>query len=176
VEVVARALGGLRARDGAYVAMGNHDYYTDGEHLVRTLEREGLTVLRNRGLALERAGSRLYLAGVDDTWSHRDDLDRALAQRPAGVPTVLLAHDPDLFPQAQGRGVELTLSGHTHGGQLAFPGIRSLSLARLFTRWTSGIYRRGRSWLYVNHGAGTTGPPARLGAPPEIAVITLRRA
>jgi hypothetical protein len=176
VEAVARALGGLRARDGAFVCMGNHDYFTDGESMVRALERHGLQVLRNRGVVVEREGARLYVAGVDDTWTSRADLRRALAGRPPDVRTVLLAHDPDLFPEAQARGVELTLSGHTHGGQLAVPGIRRLSLARWMTRWTAGLYRQGRSWLYVNRGAGTTGPPARLGAPPELAVITLRRA
>jgi uncharacterized protein len=112
--------------------------------------------LRNRGVVVQRGAARLYVAGVDDTWTSRDDLDRALRDRPEGAPTVLLAHDPDLFPQAHARGVELTLSGHTH--------------------WTAGLYRQGRSWLYVNRGVGTTGPPARLGAPPELAVITLRRA
>jgi hypothetical protein len=176
VEAVARALGGLRAKDGAFACMGNHDYFTDGEHLARELERRGLHVLRNRGVVVERGAARLYVAGVDDTWTSRDDLGRALAKRPEGVPTVLLAHDPDVFPQAEARAVELTLSGHTHGGQLAVPGVRRLSLARFITRWTAGLYRRGRSWLYVNRGAGTTGPPVRLGAAPELAVITLRRA
>ncbi len=176
VEAVARALGGLRARDGVFACMGNHDYFTDGDAFAQTLEDKGLTVLRNRGVVVERDGARLYVAGVDDTWTSRDDLKGALAQRPPGVPTVLLAHDPDLFPQAHALSVELTLSGHTHGGQIAVPGVRRLSLARLMTRWTAGMYRDGRSWLYVNRGAGTTGPPVRLGAPAELAVITLRRA
>ncbi len=176
VEAVSRALGGLRAKDGVFACMGNHDYFTDGEYFVRELERRGLTVLRNRGVVVARGGARLYVAGVDDTWTSRDDLARALAKRPEGVPTVLLAHDPDLFPEAQAHAVELTLSGHTHGGQLAVPGVRRLSLARFVSRWTAGLYRQGRSWLYVNRGAGTTGPPARLGAPAELAVITLRRA
>ncbi|WNG19218.1 metallophosphoesterase [Cystobacter fuscus] len=176
VEAVSRALGGLRARDGVFACMGNHDYFTDGEHFVRALERQGLTVLRNRGVVVQRGTARLYVAGVDDTWTSRHDLRRALAARPEGVPTVLLAHDPNLFPQALAQSVELTLSGHTHGGQLAVPGVRDLSLARFISRWTAGLYRQGRSWLYVNRGAGTTGPPVRLGAPAELAVITLRRA
>jgi hypothetical protein len=176
VEAVARALGGLRAKDGAFACMGNHDYFTDGEHLIRELERRGLTVLRNRGVLVERGGARLYVAGVDDTWTSRDDISRALRGRPQGAPTVLLAHDPELFPEAQARDVDLTLSGHTHGGQLGVPGVRRLSLARFITRWTAGLYRQGRSWLYVNRGVGTTGPPARLGAPAELAVLTLRRA
>jgi len=176
VDAVARALGGLRAKDGVYACMGNHDYFTDGEHLVRQLERNGLTVLRNAGRVLSRGEARLYVAGVDDTWTSRHDVDQALAARPEGVPTVLLAHDPDLFPEAQAHEVELTLSGHTHGGQLGVPGVPRLSLGRFVTVWVAGMYRKGRSWLYVNRGAGTTGPPARLGAPPELAVITLRRA
>jgi len=176
VEAVARALGGLRAKDGAFACMGNHDYFTDGEHLVRQLRRNGLTVLRNEGTVIQRNGARLYVAGVDDTWTSRADLERALEARPEGAPTVLLAHDPNLFPEAHSRAVELTLSGHTHGGQLGVPGVPRFSLARFITVWTAGLYRRGRSWLYVNRGAGTTGPPVRLGAPPELAVITLRRA
>ena len=133
-------------------------------------------MLRNEGVVVERGGAQLYVAGVDDTWTARHDVARALASRPAGAPAVLLAHDPNLFPDAVARDVELTLSGHTHGGQLAVPGLSGLSLARFITRFTAGMYRRGRSWLYVNRGAGTTGPPIRLGAPAELAVLTLRTA
>ena len=174
VVAVAEALGGLRARDGVYACMGNHDYFTDGEELIDELTRAGLVVLRNRGVIVERRGAKLYVAGVDDTWTARHDVARALADRPAGTPAILLAHDPNLFPEASERDVELTLSGHTHGGQMAVPGVRHLSLARFITRFTAGFYRRGRSWLYVNRGAGTTGPPARLFAPAELAVLTLR--
>ncbi len=176
VAAVAAALGGLRARDGVFACMGNHDYFTDGEHVVRALTDNGLTVLRNRGVVVERAGAQLYVAGVDDTWTSRHDVALALAERPAGAPAILLAHDPNLFPEAIARDVELTLSGHTHGGQLAVPGVRRLSLARFITEFTAGLYRRQRSWLYVNRGAGTTGPPVRLGAPAELAVLTLRAA
>jgi predicted MPP superfamily phosphohydrolase len=177
VSGVTEALGGLRARDGVYACMGNHDYFTDGEAFASALGGAGLTVLRNRGLAIERNGSRIYVAGVDDTWSNRADVPAALDERPHDVPTVLLAHDPLLFLEAASRGVELTLSGHTHGGQIAVPGLaRRLNLARLLTPFTVGLYRLGRSTLYVSRGAGTTGPPIRLGAPSEIAVLTLRAA
>jgi predicted MPP superfamily phosphohydrolase len=154
--------------------MGNHDYFTDGEHFVQELSDAGLEVLRNRGVIIERDGAQLYVAGVDDTWTSRHDVGRALADRPANVPSVLLAHDPNLFAEASAHEVDLTLSGHTHGGQLAIPGFRGLSLARFITQFTAGLYRRGRSWLYVNRGAGTTGPPVRIGAPAELAVLTLR--
>jgi len=176
VATVSKVLGGLRARDGVFACMGNHDYFTDGEHFVRELSEAGLTVLRNQGVLVEREGARLYVAGVDDTWTERHDVAQALADRPASVPTVLLAHDPNLFVEAKTHNVELTLSGHTHGGQLAIPGFRRLSLARFITEFTGGLYRRGSSWLYVNRGAGTTGPPVRIGAPAELAVLTLRSA
>src|SRR4029079_13562102 len=95
----------------------------------------------------------------------------------AGMPAVLLAHDPVLFPEAAERGVDMVLSGHTHGGQVAVPLLaRKLNLARLITRFTSGVYRSGTTTLYVNRGLGTTGPPGRLAVAPEIAVLTLRRA
>jgi predicted MPP superfamily phosphohydrolase len=178
LEAAARALGGLRGRDGAFVSMGNHDYFgSDGERLVALLEREGLTVLRNRGQRVERDGATLFVAGVDDTWSGRADLPGALAGRPPGVTVLLLAHDPNLFPEAAAHAVELVLSGHTHGGQLAVPGMaRRLNLARIVTAFSSGLYQLGRSTLYVSNGAGTTGPPVRLGAAPEITLLTLRAA
>jgi predicted MPP superfamily phosphohydrolase len=204
VPAVAAVLGGLRAPDGVFGCMGNHDYFTDGERFARELTRHGMQLLRNRGLVIDRPGGRpvaedfgtevvslrpeptweerervpapsyLYLAGVDDTWTHRHDLDRALAGRPAGAPVILLAHDPLLFPAAAARGVALTLSGHTHGGQLAVPlAPRRWNLARLVTEFTAGLYKIGDAVLYVNRGLGTTGPPIRLGVRPEIALFTL---
>jgi predicted MPP superfamily phosphohydrolase len=177
VPVVASALGRLRAPHGVFACMGNHDYFADGEGVAQALMAEGLTVLRNRGVEVPHAGARLFVAGVDDTWTGRHDIDRALANRPPGVPAVLLAHDPALFPEAAARGVDLTLSGHTHGGQLGLPLFsRKVNLARIITRFTTGLYREGAASLYVNRGLGTTGPPIRLGVFPEIAVLTLRRA
>ena len=174
VETVCDALGHLRAPDGVFACMGNHDYFTDGERLAAGLESQGLTLLRNRGVPLEREGATLYLAGVDDTWTRRADLSAALRHRPPSAPVVLLAHDPALFGGAAARGVGLTLSGHTHGGQFAFPlAPRRWNLARLMTPFTTGHYCIGEANLYVNRGLGTTGPPVRLGARPEITLITL---
>jgi predicted MPP superfamily phosphohydrolase len=175
VDVVAEELGKLSGRDGVFAAMGNHDYFTEGELVPTALDRAGLTVLRNRGVTLEREGTALYVAGADDTWTRRHDLPAALKERPANAPVVLLAHDPALFPEAANLGVDLTLSGHTHGGQIGLPGFsHRLNLARVMTRFTTGIYRAGKSTLYVNRGLGTTGPPVRLAVAPEIALLTLR--
>jgi predicted MPP superfamily phosphohydrolase len=176
VAAVASALGGLRARDGVFACMGNHEYFTDGDAFARRLEGEGLTVLRNRGVEVQRAAARLWVAGVDDTWTGRADVERALVGRPHDAPAVLLAHDPALFPEAAARGADLVLSGHTHGGQVAVPMLaRRLNLGRLMTRFSLGFYRQGGSTLYVNAGCGTSGPAFRLGAASEIALLTLRR-
>jgi predicted MPP superfamily phosphohydrolase len=192
VEAVARVLGGLRGRDGVYACMGNHDYFdtgsahpprqslvgggslrsAPGESLIHALQREGITMLRNEGRVVR---DELYVAGTDDTWTRRDDVARALAGKPEGAFALLLAHDPNLFTEAVEHGVGLQLSGHTHGGQLAVPGLhRRLNLARLITPFSGGLYRIGESVLYVSLGAGTTGPPVRLGARAEITLLTLR--
>jgi hypothetical protein len=177
VGAVAAELGALRAPDGVLGCMGNHDYFADGDQLAEALERHGMNVLRNRGVIVARGAARLYVAGVDDTWTRRQDVPAALRARPANAPVVLLAHDPSLFVEAAAHGVDLTLSGHTHGGQVAVPGAtRRLNLARIITPYTAGFFHQGRSTLHVSRGLGTTGPPVRLGARPEIALLELRRA
>ncbi|MGH7297608.1 MAG: metallophosphoesterase, partial [Polyangiaceae bacterium] len=176
-EDIADALGELRAELGVFSSMGNHDYFGEGEPLVSLLEGRGIRVLRNGGLVVERGGGRLWLAAIDDTWTRRDDLELALRDRPAGMPTVLLAHDPARFDQAADAGVELVLSGHTHGGQVAVPFLaKTLSLSSLAHQYNMGFYTRGRSTLYVHPGLGTTGPPIRIGAAPEVTLLILRAA
>ncbi len=174
---IAEVLGGLRAPLGVFASMGNHDYFGDGEPLITLLRDKGLRVLRNASTEIERGGARLRIAGVDDTWTKRANLDKALARPEPGVPTVLLAHDPDLFPEAAARGADVVLAGHTHAGQVAVPFLtRRLNLSRLRHEFTYGVYRKGDSSLYVHAGLGITGPPLRLGAAPEVVIVTLRRA
>jgi predicted MPP superfamily phosphohydrolase len=174
VAAVARALGELRAPRGVFASMGNHDYFGTGEPLVRALEDEGITVLRNRVLLLEDG---LWVAGVDDTWTGRADLPRTLSRAGERDFTLLLAHDPELFPRAAALGADLTLSGHTHAGQLAVPFFVSRwNLAKLVHRFSHGVYRIGERALYVSAGLGFTGPPVRVGARGEIVHVTLRAA
>ncbi len=176
-EDIAELIGELRAKDGVYVIMGNHDYFGEGEPLVSLLRGRDVHVLRNQGVTFERDGARLFLAGIDDTWTKRANLELALAERPAGVPTVLLAHDPEHFGSAVERKVDVVLSGHTHGGQVALPFLgRLVNASKLAHEFHIGIYRRGDSTLYVHGGLGTTGPPIRLGVAPSIALIRLRAA
>jgi predicted MPP superfamily phosphohydrolase len=172
---IAAVIGSLRAEDGVFVTMGNHDYFGDGEPLIRLLREGGATVLRNEGATVTRGQASLFVAGVDDTWTRRANVALALADRAPGAFTLLLAHDPALFPAAVREGANLVLSGHTHGGQVALPFFpRLISLARLTHRFCLGVYREGNSALYVNAGLGTTGPPIRLGVAPEVAILTLR--
>ena len=174
-EDIAKLLGTLRAKDGVVLSMGNHDYFGEGEPLVTLVREAGVLVMRNEGRALSRGDDEIYLAAVDDTWTKRADMDQALVMRPQGMKTVLLAHDPELFPAAVARGVSLTLSGHTHGGQVAFPFLaRWVTPSRLAHTYALGKYEDGESTLYVHPGLGTTGPPIRLGAAPAVVFLRLR--
>lgn len=174
-EDIADLVGGLRAKDGVFVIMGNHDYFGEGEPLVSLLRDKGAHVLRNEGRVMDRDGAKFFLAGVDDTWTKRANLEMALSTRPDGMPTVLLQHDPDHFPRAVKRDVSLVLSGHTHGGQVAMPFLaRYINASKLAHHFHVGIYTKGESTLYVHPGLGTTGPPFRLGAAPAIVYLKLR--
>ena len=170
----AEAIASIPAPHGVYACLGNHDFWAGPDAVEGELERAGVRVLRNRGVLLERSGDGLWLCGVDDPWSGRFDLRAALRGRPQGAATVLLSHQPNTWQRAQDLGVELQLSGHTHGGQVALLWLhRSLSLARLITPFVAGLYRAGRSYLYVNRGAGSVMPMVRLGARPEVTELTL---
>jgi predicted MPP superfamily phosphohydrolase len=176
-ETIANLIGELRARDGVFCAMGNHDYFGDGEPLISLLEARGARVLRNEGVLLQRQDASMYLAGIDDTWTRRANLDKALEHRPPQTPTIMLAHDPDTFFRIAERGVELVLSGHTHGGQIAVPFLaRWINASKLAHHFHLGLYRLGNATLYVHPGLGTTGPPIRLGVAPAVVMLTLRAA
>lgn len=167
----------LKAPDGVFACLGNHDYFAVERGVAEALEAGGARVLRNESAALTRGGDTLHLAGVDDLWTRRADADAALRNVPGAAPVVMLAHDPDLFHEMVARGVAVVLSGHTHGGQFAVPFLgERVNLARVRHRHTAGAYREGGSVLYVHRGMGTSGPPSRFGARPEIAVIVLRKA
>lgn len=176
-ETIADVLGELRAKDGVFAVMGNHDYYGDGEPLMSLLRAQGVSLLRNESTRIERGDEHIVVTGVEDRYTRRDDIDKALVGLAPGMPIVALAHDPRHFDPLADGGAGLVLSGHTHWGQLAIPfAVLSLNLARLSYRYHAGRYARGDATLLISPGLGTTGPPLRLGAPPEITIIHLRAA
>jgi predicted MPP superfamily phosphohydrolase len=155
----------LRARDGVYAVTGNHEYYWNPEPWLRHLRSLGIRVLRNEHVTIR---DTFELAGVEDA-SYGEDVPRAVAARDPAKPLVLLAHHPRTIARAMTAGVDLQLSGHTHGGQLLPWGW----LARLWDPRVAGLARFADTWLYVSHGTGFWGPPLRIGTRCEIAAITL---
>ncbi len=174
MPALAEALAGLQSSLGAYAVLGNHDYWTDADAVVRWLGQAGVTVLVNAGAELATVGGPLHLAGLDDAWQGRPDAAQAMAGRCAGVPTVLLQHEPDPAAlRADDERLLLQLAGHTHGGQVRLPGIGAPVLPPYGRRYVAGLYPLGRSQLYVTRGIGVTAPPVRLNCPPELTLITL---
>jgi predicted MPP superfamily phosphohydrolase len=173
------ALGTLAAPLGVYAVAGNHDVYAQWPAVEAALALLPLTVLVNDARTVERGGSRLTIVGVGDPAGGRTrvgpDSARAMALVPAGSFPLALAHNPALWPPLADLGARLTLSGHTHWGQLAWPA-RDLSIASPFLGGlVMGAHQRGNSLLYITPGTGFWGLPFRLGAWPEVAVITLGR-
>ena len=172
----AEPLGALRARHGVFFVTGNHDYYSGADDWVARMTGLGWRALRNERVAIERDGAAFDLAGVDDHHGALvepgggEDLEKALAGRDPARPVVLLAHDPATFRRALRCGVDLQLSGHTHGGQI-WPFRWAV---RLTVPWIAGLYREGASAVYVSCGTGFWGPPMRLGAPAEITELVIQ--
>jgi predicted MPP superfamily phosphohydrolase len=168
-ETVAGALADLRARLGTFAVLGNHDWRNGGERVAWVLRAAGITVLENDAAP---AGP-LTVVGLADARERRPDVAGALAGVPGDRPVIVLSHDPDLFPLIPDR-VALTLSGHTHGGQVAVPWLRRpLIPSRFGERYARGHVVEDRRHLYVTSGVGTTGWPVRLLAPSEAVILAL---
>ena len=177
VEPCAEALGELRAPEGVWAVLGNHDHNTDGPLTRQALRRRGVEVLTNMNTELRRGADVLQLAGVDDWGWGKADFARAMQGVDTSRPTVMLAHEPMALDAQETRGVSLILSGHTHGGQITLPfvGAPAAYLWR-HLKYLSGMYESEGTQLYVSRGTGVIGVPVRLGAPPEVAVLRLQRA
>lgn len=182
VEPLGRAFGALAAPLGVIAIPGNHDVYAGWAAVRRGMEGLGWRVLVNQAVPLERGGARVWIAGTGDPAGRgvrgaadaAPDVERTLAGVPPGAFTIVLAHNPALWPELAARGVPLTLSGHTHYGQLAVPWLE-WSLASPFLELAMGLHTRNGSTLYINPGTNYWGIPVRVGTPPEVTVITLRR-
>jgi len=174
---LAPILSGLDAKYGVFSILGNHDYWLDAAVITAAMESAGLPVLINRGLHIEQGKGKLYLAGLDDGWSGKPDLDATLEGASPGAPVILLCHEPDLADQysLDGR-IDLQLSGHTHGGQIRLPGLGALILPYLGRKYDQGLYNVNGMLLYTNRGLGVISEPVRFNCPPEISQFTLHPA
>jgi predicted MPP superfamily phosphohydrolase len=187
MEVFAKHFGDLKAPLGVFAIAGNHDVYAGWPAVKRGLERMGATVLVNHAVKLTHNGVDFWLAGTGDPAgfqmarftpredSPAPDINKTLSRVPKGAFHIVLAHNPALFDALAARGAPLTLSGHTHYGQLAIPAL-NWSLASVFLRFAMGAHIVNGSVLYINPGTNYWGIPFRIGTPPEVTVLTLRRA
>ncbi len=171
VEEMAR----VRARYGTFATLGNHEHLWGSPREVQAVFRDHhIPLLVNTHMVVQTAQGPVAIAGIDDIqWGH-PDLEKALRGLNPSIPTLLLSHRPEIFPQAAGYGIPLTLSGHYHGGQikLSLPGM-DISMAHFRTPYPEGLYRIKDSHLYVSRGIGTTFTPVRLNAPPEVTLFHL---
>lgn len=164
-------LGEIKAKHGVYFVTGNHEYYSGAESWMAHLRSLGIRVLRNEHVRIG-GESGFDLAGIDDPTSYTSSLERALEGREGERACVLLSHQPKSIHLADSLGVDLQLSGHTHGGQL-FPWN---FLVRLQQPFVAGLHKLTRAQIYVSKGTGYWGPPMRVGAPAEITEIELVKA
>lgn len=158
-----------------YATLGNHDMMVGGRSVCGDLVNQGLPVLRNTAVPLERNGQRLWLVGLGSACAKDADPDRAI---PGSVlrdkePMIVLAHEPDILPTVAQFGADLMLSGHTHGGQVRVPYMPPAFLPDYGRKYIEGWFGYGSTQLYVNRGIGTIGVPMRLNCPPEITLLTL---
>jgi predicted MPP superfamily phosphohydrolase len=164
-----------------YAILGNHDHWLSGTEVARALRTYRIPVLINSYVPIEREGSRIWLAGLDDPVCGRPDPDNAIPVPIRGIegePLIVMCHAPDyvdtLAAHPAGKSVGLVLSGHTHGGQVRFPFVGALQLPPGGRKYVEGLFRLGSMLLYVNRGIGTVGVPFRFQCPPEITEFTLR--
>jgi predicted MPP superfamily phosphohydrolase len=161
----------LRAPQGVFAVLGNHDYWDDPGTIEQDLAAQGIQVLSNRGVSM--GSGRWWIAGVSDYIETVPDVTAALQNRPDGAPVLFVSHVPDIFPELPPE-VNVTLSGHTHGGQVALPWVGPVLVpSRYGTRYARGIFEESGRVLVVSAGLGTTGLPVRRGVPAEVVLLEI---
>ncbi len=175
----AEAFSNLKAPQGVFGVMGNHDYFAPRPDIVaREVNDCGVRLLLNENVIVHKNGKSFYLIGIDDVGNpKRADaaMDIALAATSLKIPKLMMIHRPYFLEQVAERNIDFVMSGHTHGGQvvLAKFGNTTIAPAALASRYIWGKYTIGKTLMYVNRGIGTVGLPIRLNCPPEITKITL---
>ena len=159
-----------------FAAMGNHDVLVSRVDVTDALQSRGIPVLHNNSIPIEKDGARFWLAGVADTIiGNGADLNAAIPRRreASKEPLILMAHEPDYADEVIGSGVDLMLSGHTHGGQVRIPFMPPMNLPPMGKKYVEGHFSLSGLQLYVTRGIGTVEVPFRFRCPPEITLITL---
>jgi predicted MPP superfamily phosphohydrolase len=158
-----------------FASLGNHDYVVGWEHVRDGLESHGIPTLVNRAVPLERGGKRLWVVGLGSACAMASHPETAIPKSALrdGDAVVVMAHEPDILPQIASYGVDLMLSGHTHGGQIRFPMVPPMFLPTLGRVYVEGMFRLGDTHLYVNRGIGAVLVPVRFNCRPEITTFTL---
>ncbi|HMQ79077.1 MAG TPA: metallophosphoesterase [Ignavibacteria bacterium] len=189
IHMLTSAFRDVKAKHGIYGSLGNHDFFQDADYVAGALNNESpIQLLRNEHRVINIKGKKLYMLGIDDTQSSGARMDEVLKYYGAmddylknndpefaNSPKVLLCHKPYGFDTLAAKEIDLVLSGHTHGGQvvpLKF-GSFNLSFAATVSKYIEGIYKIGKSNMYVSRGIGSVGLPIRINCPPEITKITL---
>jgi len=175
LEACIAQLARLRADHGVVGCHGNHEIFAKVEDKAQALaQRRGIRILRQEATPLRFGNAKMNVVGVDYQNFRNPYLPGMERLVEPGVMNVLLSHNPDVFPVAAAQGYDLTLAGHTHGGQVTFEILHQYAnIARIFTPYVYGEYRKENRAIYVTRGIGTVGIPARVGAPPEITLIRL---
>ncbi len=173
VAPMAEMLGKLRAKHGVYAILGNHDHWTDAEFVTKCLRDEGIKVLINEGLRFSLKGGSFWLCGLDDTMAGKPDLHATLEGSHRDEMKFLLCHNPAILNRATRAGIDLILSGHTHGGQIKINREKENHFFKQDRRM-SGLHRRHDTQIYVSRGIGTVVVPVRYQCPPEVSLLELR--
>jgi len=178
LDICLKQLARLKSEAGTLGCLGNHEIYAGSSNYTTTQgARAGMDFLRNRSRILKFGSAQLNIGGVDYQRFGLPYLVGTEKLVEPGMPNILLSHNPDVFPLAAKQGWNLTLGGHTHGGQVNFEILSAnLNIMRFYTPYVYGKYSQDGSSIFVSRGIGTVGIPARIGAPPEVALIRLRTA
>jgi uncharacterized protein len=178
LDVCLRQLARLKSDAGTLGCLGNHEIHAEtSDYTEQQGARLGMNFLRSRSRILEFGSARLNIGGVDYQRFGYPYLERSGSLVQPGMTNILLSHNPDVFPVAAKQGWNLTLGGHTHGGQVNFEILSTnVNIMRFYTPYVYGKYSQDGSSIFVTRGIGTVGIPARIGAPPEVALIRLRTA
>jgi hypothetical protein len=166
-------LSGLKAPLGVFGVLGNHDYWHGLGETREGFKSAEITELTNRGVWVERGCSRFRLAGVDDLWMGKVDVTGALADAKPDDACLVVSHNPDVAEKLRDPRVGLMLSGHTHGGQVVFPGGAPFVPSHYGQKYLHGICQAPATTVYVSRGLGCTSIPIRIGSRPELTLITL---